>query len=85
MAHLLAFRRGESRDVGHDGLGHMFGSPLGSVLFGAATDFADHDNGFGGFIVLKGFQSLLQGRADDRIAARAKACGETDVRQLPIS
>ena len=61
----------------------MFGSPLGSVLFGAATDFADHDNGFGGFIVLKGFQSLLQGRADDRIAARAKACGETDVRQLP--
>lgn len=85
MPHLLAFRRGEARDVRHDRLGHMFGSPFRGVLFGVSSDFTDHDDGLGRFVVFKGFQSLLQRRSNDGIATCAQACGESDIGQFPIS
>ena len=45
VAHLLAGGRGDTRDVGHDRLGHLGGDELGRLFFGRAADLADHDHG----------------------------------------
>ena len=82
MAHLLAFGGGETGDVGHNRLGHMFLGPSSGILFGKTADFADHHYGLGVRVGFESLQRFEQCSADDGIATGSEACGEADIGQF---
>jgi hypothetical protein len=82
VPHRLALWGGETRDVGHDRFGHVFGDVGGGALLGVAPDLADHDDEVGGRVLFEGRDRIDVGGADHRIAADADARRESDVREL---
>src|SRR5690625_5838362 len=58
VAHALAGRRRNTRDVGHHRLGHVGFDVRRRFFLSAATEFADHDDGFGLGIVLEHFENV---------------------------
>src|ERR687894_1255345 len=71
VAHGLALRRGEARDVGHDRGLHLALDELGGALLGVAPDLADHHHAVGFGVLLELAQDLDKVRADDRVAPDA--------------
>src|SRR6185295_18414157 len=73
MAHALACRRGDARDVGNHWLGDVLLDEVGRRLFIRAADLADHDDAFGLRIVLEAREHVDEIHAAHRIAADADA------------
>src|SRR5690606_16087305 len=75
VAHALAGRSRDTRDVGHDRFGHV-GLDVGSgFVFSRTADLADHDDRFGLRIFLEQLQHVDEAGAGDRVAADAHAGG----------
>ena len=68
VPHLLARRRGASGDEPDDRLGDVLLDELRRDLFVGAADLADHDDRFGGRIILEEGEDVDERRADDRVA-----------------
>src|SRR3954454_21267284 len=77
MAHRLALRCGEPRDVSDDGLRDVGLDELRCALLGVATDLADHHDRVGLGVVLERTEAVDVRRADDRVSANADAGRET--------
>ncbi len=73
MAHLAALGRGEARDIGDDGLGHVVADVFRGLGFLRSADLADHHDGIRVRIGLEELENVLEGGAVDRIAADAHA------------
>ena len=71
VAHRLAGRRGEARDVGDDRLGDVLGDVLGGLLLGRAADLAGHHDQLGLGVGLEQRDDVDEARARDRVAADA--------------
>jgi hypothetical protein len=71
VAHRLAGRRGEARDVGDDRLGHVLGDEVGGLLLGGAADLARHHDQLGLRVLLEEPDDVDEARARDRVAADA--------------
>src|SRR5215213_6798103 len=71
VAHRLARRRGEARDVGDDRLGHVGLDELGSALLGVAADLARQHDELGLRVLLEEAEDVDERRARDRVAADA--------------
>ena len=82
MPHRLSLGRGETRDVGDDGLRHVLGDVRGGAFFGVAADLADHDDELRVGVGLEGFDGVDVSGADDGVAADADACREPEVGKL---
>ena len=77
VAHAASGRRCLSGDKSDDRLLHMRLDKLRGSLLRVATDFSDHDHGFGLRIAVKQIERVDKIRADDWIPANA------DRRRLP--
>src|SRR5690349_22325072 len=73
MAHALAGRCGDARDIGHHGLGHVALDEIGGGLFVGATDLTDHDDAFGLRIAFEQLEHVDEVHAAHRVAADADA------------
>ena len=73
VAHAASWRSGGASDEGGDGFFAMGGNPGGGFFFGFAADFADHDDGFGFWVVVEHFQDIGVIGAVDGIAPDADA------------
>ena len=71
VAHRLAGRRREARDVGDDRLGDVLGDVLGGLLLGGAADLARHHDQLGLGVGLERGDHVDEARARDRVAADA--------------
>src|SRR5690606_9086465 len=85
MAHALAGRRGDARDIGDDRLRHVRRDVLGRGLLVGAADLADHHDAAGRRVRLEELEAVDEVHAADRIAADADArrLTETARRRLP--
>ena len=85
VAHAASWRSGSAGDEGGDGFFAMGGDPRGGFFFGFASDFADHDDGFGFGIVVEHFQDIGVIGAVDGVAtdSDASALAEATSGQLP--
>ena len=89
MSHAFAFRGSRARDKSrHRFVGFLVFAPLlqigASLLFGASSDFADHENAFGLVVFEKELEAIGEVRSVQRIAADADAgrLSEPDLRRL---
>ena len=82
VAHGLALRRGEARDVADDRLGDVRLDVVGGALLGVAADLADHDDRLGLGVGLERGERVDVRRADDGVAADADGGREAEVAQL---
>src|SRR5215217_511688 len=71
VAHGLAGRGGEARDVGEHGLGDVLTDVLGGLLLLVAADLAAHDDELGLIVLLEQRDDVDERRAHDRVAADA--------------
>src|SRR3954468_22528916 len=71
VAHRLARRRREPRDVGHDRLGDVLGDVVGRALLGVAADLARQHDQLGLVVGLEELDDVDERRARDRVAADA--------------
>ena len=67
VTHTLAFRRGHTRDVTDNRLGHVFFDVSSRFFFRATTDLTDHHDRFGLWIFLEQLQDVDEVRAWDRV------------------
>src|SRR5205814_9133885 len=84
VAHLLARRCRDTRDVGHHRLVHLGADEFGRFFFGGPTDLADHHHSLGFGIVLEGLQAIDEGRARNRVATDADAGRDADALLLQL-
>src|SRR4051794_5917244 len=84
VAHLLAGRRGEAGDVGHNRLGNLAGDELGCPLLRVAADLADHHDQLGLGVGLVEPEDVDEVGADDRVAADADDRGVALARLLQL-
>src|SRR6185437_16046434 len=73
VTHALARGRTGAGDERDDGFLHVFLDEFGGFLFGAAADFADHDDALRLFIILEQSQAIDEVQTIDRIATDADA------------
>src|SRR3954454_21944970 len=71
VAHRLARRRREARDVADDRLVRMLGDVLGGLLLGRPADLAAHHDQLGLRVVLEELDDVDEARAGDGVAANA--------------
>src|SRR6516162_3525805 len=82
VAHRLAFRSGESRDIADDRLGHVGLDVVGRTLLGVTADLTDHHDDLGVGILLEALDGVDVGGADDRVPTDADRCGEPEIAQF---
>src|SRR5260370_32949210 len=73
VAHTAPRRSGLAGDETNDGFLHVGLDPFRSALFGVAADFTDQDDGLRAGIIVERLDGIMEGRADDGIAAEANA------------
>ncbi len=71
VAHAAAWRRGLTGDEAYYGLFHMFFDEGCCGFFGRAANLADHDDGFGVWVIVQQAQRVDVRCADDGIAANS--------------
>ncbi|KAF1856457.1 hypothetical protein Lal_00048580, partial [Lupinus albus] len=75
VAHALAGRCGDTRDVGHHRLGHVGLDEGSGFFFSGTADLTDHDDRFGLRVFLEQLQDVDEVGARDRVATDAHAGG----------
>lgn len=78
MAHALSWRRLTACDEGCYRFSHIFMNPLCCLFFRIATDFTDHEDCFGIFIIVIKLQYIDEISTFDRVAADADSSGLAD-------
>lgn len=73
VAHAAAGRCGGSGDESGDGFLAVVFCPAGGLGFGVATDFTDHDDGFGFVVVVEHFEDVEVVGAVDGVSTDADA------------
>ena len=69
MAHAFAGRCGDTSDEANDWFFHIGFAPLSGICFVRSTDFANHDDGVGVWIIIKRLHHIDVFQAIDRVAA----------------
>src|SRR3984957_4040682 len=84
VAHAATWRRGLPGNQSHDGFVHVVFDVSGSLFFGVAADFADHNDGLRFGVFVEELDRVDMRGTDDRIAANSDARGLADpqLRQL---
>src|SRR6266853_1471141 len=84
MTHAASRRSSLAGDETDDRLLHVGLDPFGGALFGAAADFADHNDGVGVRIIVEKLNGVEERGADNGIAADADASrlADAELRQL---
>src|ERR1700722_6704218 len=79
VSHLSPRGRGDTGDVGDDGLGHVQLDPFGGAFFFGATDLPDHHHGERLGVGLEGGETV------DEIGPRHRVAADADARRLSDS
>ena len=79
VAHRLAFRRSESRDVADHRFGHVGLDVVGRPLLGIATDLTDHHDDLCVGILLERLDRVDVRGADHRVTADADGRGKPEI------
>src|SRR5699024_2016572 len=82
VTHGLTFRCGKASNVANNWFGYIVLNVLRSLFFGVATDFTDHDDGLGVWILFESFQRIDVGGADDRVTTNSVSCRGTNLGQF---